>query len=278
MTKLTDEQLSSFQENGFIILEKAFNEDEIKSMRKEADFILNLMVNSSLANKRQSGRLDIKTQANGNHIIRKVQPINDLSLFLSQMSADDRLLDPMRQIMDDEPILMEEKLNYKQAFDYTIDGIEAPQREDGFPIHSDWAYYSAQNYPQEILSSAISMDDSNMDSGPIRVWPGSHKTFLEHEGMNNGLQVKEGLIDFDGGEEILAPAGSVMIFHSLLVHNSNPNTSGKPRRLMIYSHYPKAAAMGHDIRNGAGRLIESPYELEYMRKKISGEYSDQFTI
>ncbi|NQZ69926.1 MAG: phytanoyl-CoA dioxygenase family protein [Lentisphaeria bacterium] len=278
MTKLTDEQLSSFQENGFIILEKAFNEDEIKSMRKEADFILNLMVNSSLANKRQSGRLDIKTQANGNHIIRKVQPINDLSLFLSQMSADDRLLDPMRQIMDDEPILMEEKLNYKQAFDYTIDGIEAPQREDGFPIHSDWAYYSAQNYPQEILSSAISMDDSNMDSGPIRVWPGSHKTFLEHEGMNNGFQVKEGLIDFDGGEEILAPAGSVMIFHSLLVHNSNPNTSGKPRRLMIYSHYPKAAAMGHDIRNGAGRLIESPYELEYMRKKISGEYSDQFTI
>ena len=39
---------------------------------------------------------------------------------------------------------------------------------------------------------------------------------------------------------------------------------------MIYSHYPKAADMGYDVRNGPGRLRESPYEMEYLRMKIAG--------
>lgn len=269
MTKLSDVQVATFHENGFIVLEKAFNEDEVERMRKEADFIANLIINSSRANRRQSGRLDIKTQESGHYIIRKIQPINDLSLYLSQISTDDRLLDPMRQIMGDEPILMEEKLNYKQPLDYRIEGINASSLVDNFPIHSDWAYYKKQNYPQNILSSAITMDACNPDSGPIRVWPGSHKEHREHEAVDIGLQVKEGLIDFDGGEEVLAPAGTVMIFHALLIHNSRSNTSGKPRRLMIYSHYPKAANMGHDVRNGPNRLRESPYEMEYLRMKIA---------
>ena len=112
--------------------------------------------------------------------------------------------------------------------------------------------------------------------GPFRVWPGSHKEHLEHEGMDNGLQVLPGLIDFDGGEDVLAPAGSVFIFHVLLVHNSMANTSGRPRRLMIYSHYPKQADKGFDVRNGPGRLRESPYEWEYQRKKDCGEFQDVF--
>jgi len=270
MTKLTEEQLAEFNQNGFIILESAFNAVEVAQMREEADFISDLMIKSSIANGRQSRRLDIKTQENGNHIIRKIQPINDLSLFLAQVSADARLLDPMRHIMGDEPILMEEKLNYKQPLDHRIEGLIVSPLVDAFPIHSDWAYYKAQNYPQNILSSAISMDDCTADSGPIRVWPGSHKEHREHERMDFGLQVEEGLIDFDGGEAVLAPAGSVMIFHALLVHNSRPNTSGNPRRLMIYSHYPEAADMGHDVRNGPGRLRESPWEIEYLRNQLAG--------
>jgi hypothetical protein len=88
--------------------------------------------------------------------------------------------------------------------------------------------------------------------------------------------VQPGLIDPDSGIDMLVPAGTVMIFSSLLIHNSRPNLSGKPRRLMIYSHYPKAADMGIDIRNGPGRLRESPYEWEYIRKRDRGEITDTF--
>jgi hypothetical protein len=61
-----------------------------------------------------------------------------------------------------------------------------------------------------------------------------------------------------------------------LIHNSRPNVSGKPRRLMIYSHFPAQAKMGFDVRNGPTRLRESAYEWAYQRMKDRGEFRDQF--
>ena len=260
-----------------MILPAVFDADEVRQMQEEADFILELILNSSICNGRKSGRLDIrKVPPTGHQIVRKIQPINDLSLYLAQVSADERLVGAMAQLMGDTPVLMEEKLNYKEPLPEPVD-IEAPEKEDRFPVHNNWAYYRAQNYPREIISSAISMNACTPESGPLRIWPGSHKEYLEHEQMGLGLQVKPGLIDMDGGQDVLCPAGSVMFFHSVLVHNSKSNVSGLPRRVMIYSHCPKAFNMGQDVRNGPGRLRESPYELQYLRARADGKFTDEFS-
>ena len=68
-----------------------------------------------------------------------------------------------------------------------------------------------------------------------------------------------------------------MIFHVLVVHNSRPNLSGRPRRLMIYSHCPQSSNMPFDVRNSPTRLRESPYERAYMRARERGEFNDVFT-
>ncbi|MGA0392149.1 MAG: phytanoyl-CoA dioxygenase family protein [bacterium] len=276
MTTNQDSWIQYFQEHGYVAMERVFSDDEVQRMRKEADDILELILNSSNSLERQSGRLDLVRNEAG-FLVRKIQPINDLSLYLSQISADSRLLDPMRALMNEEPILMEEKLNYKQPLPGLSFGFETKPRDtDRFPVHNDWAYYRAQNYPQGIISSAITLDDCPAESGPIHIWPGTHKSHLEHESVDIGLQVQPGLVDFEGGEDLLLPAGSVAFFSSLLVHNSRPNTSGKPRRMMIYSHYPASAKMGVDVRNGPTRLREAPYEWEYTRMKLRGEENDVF--
>jgi len=274
---LTTQQLEQFQEDGYLILPSLFNAEEVGRMRQEADRILGLILNSSIALNRISGRLDWMMGQSKLPVVRKIQPINDLSDYLTQVSNDPRLLDPMRDIMQDEPVLMEEKLNYKQPLRAVVEGVPITDaRDDRFPIHNDWAYYKAQNYPQEIISSAIAMDDSTTANGPLRVWPGSHRAHLEHEAMELGLQVLPGSVDFNGGIDILAPAGSVMFFHTLLVHNSRPNTTDGPRRLMIYSHYPARFDLGDDARNGPARRHEQPYERQYCDLVQQGAYQDQF--
>ena len=271
------ELIEKFNRDGYVAIENAFNADEVGRMRREADAILDLIINSSIGHGRRSRRLDILQRENGDQIVRKIQPINDLSLYLAEISRDERLLGPMRTVMGDEPVLMEEKLNYKEPLPMPVSGFEMGARvTDQFPIHSDWAYYKAQNYPQSIMSSAIAFDDCSEDSGPLHIWPGSHKKDLPHDSVTIGLEVQPGLIDPEGGIDLLVPAGTVMLFSSLLIHNSRANLSGKPRRLMIYSHYPKAANMGADVRNGPTRLHESPYEWEYVRKRDRGEVSDVF--
>ena len=67
-----------------------------------------------------------------------------------------------------------------------------------------------------------------------------------------------------------------MLFHTLLVHDSSPNTTARSRRLMIYSHSPRSADVGFDARNGPLRLWESPHEWRYQRARAEGRYRDTF--
>ncbi len=284
--KLTEAQIQDFERNGYLVFPGVFDASEVDHMRQEADYILELIINSSLAFHRRSGRLDWVRQPGGGQHIRKIQPINDMSLYLTRVSEDPRLLDPMRDIMGREPLLMEEKLNYKQPLPDPVSGLDIREAEDGFSIHNDWAYYRNQGYPQDILSSAISMDECTRDNGPLHVWPGTHHTHIEHVPvevtMPDGTKrvgeriAPPGAVDPHGGIDCLVPPGSVMIFHALLLHNSRANTSDGPRRLMIYSHYPSGYNMAPDLRNGATRLKESPWEREYLRLKESGKVKDQF--
>ena len=276
-TLLDARQLAQFAEQGYLVFPGVFDAAEVERMRGEANRILELVINSSLTLGRTSGRLDLTQDEAGRQMVRKIQPINDLSLYLSGVAADERLLGPMRQLMGDEPVLMEEKLNYKQPLSEPLPGLRPSRADTHFPVHSDWAYYKAQNYPQSIISSAVTMDHCTPESGPLRVWPGSHRVHLEHEQRPNGdLQVRADLIDLQGGQDIIAPAGSVMLFHVLLVHNSRSNGSGRPRRLMIYSHFPQAAGIGFDVRNGRRRFLESPFEWEYAARLLRGEAAAPF--
>jgi ectoine hydroxylase-related dioxygenase (phytanoyl-CoA dioxygenase family) len=277
MTTLVEDQLDFFQQNGYLILENLFSPEEVAGLQKEADYLLELMLNSSLMHDRLSGRLDWRRTSQGVQMVRKIQPINDLSLAFTRAIEVERIVQPLRQIMGDEPVLIEEKLNGKQPLSEEVEGLPIRPLDDAFPVHNDWAYYAAQDYPQTVISSALLLDDCTMENGPLRVWPGSHKQHLEHERMDNGLQVLPHLIDHDAGVDMLAPAGSFMIFHVLAVHNSRANVSGRPRRLMIYSHCPESAGMPLDIRNGPARLREAPYEREYMRAVQRGDFQDVFT-
>jgi len=274
--ELTEHQLRSYRDNGFLVLQGQFAPDDVRRMREEADGILELSINSSLANRRKSGRLNICRVGDGPQVIRRIQPIIDLSLFLTQIGADDRLMKPVESVLGGEAGLMEEKITYKQHLPDPVDGIECEAMEDRFAVHSDWAYYRDQGYPQNLVSTAIALDDCTPESGPLRIWPGSHTEHREHERTEVGRQVLPHLIDLNGGEDVLLPAGSMIMFHSMLVHASRPNVSARPRRLLIYSHFLRSTGFVVDARNGPLRLREAPWEWQYQRLKQRGEFKDVF--
>ena len=273
------EAASALARDGYVVLPGVFRPDEVAAMREDADFILELVVNSSLANQRQSRRLDIRRQRDGALVVRKIQPIADLGLHLANVAHDRRLTGPMAAFMDDEPVLLEEKLNYKQPLPALPQAhfFRTPADDDRFPVHNDWAYFKHNGYPKTTVSSAVAIDDLHEGNGQILVFPGTHVRHVEHLRVRNGLEVPPGTVDARDAVPVSAPAGSVLLFHSCLVHTSNPNESGKPRRVVIYSHFPKAAGIGFDIRNGPNRLRESPWEWRYQRLKDAGAFVDAFS-
>lgn len=268
------------EQKGFTVIEDAFDQEELSEMRVAADRILELIINSSLANDRTSGRLALVEDGPGDQMVKKIQPINDLSLIFTEISRDKRLIDPMREFMDDEPRLMEEKLNYKQPLPEPVEGLNTNRPTEAWPPHSDWAYFRAQDYPQTVVSSAIAIDDLTEANGTLRFWPGSNDEYIEHERFDNGLGVPAEHVDHDESELLEVPAGSLILFDSVVWHESSANTTDEPRRLMIYSHFPASAAQEHGIvedeRNSPTRRNESPYEWRYQELKDQGEFKNIF--
>lgn len=280
--KLNDGQLEEFEALGYLILPEVFNHQEVQALRQAADRILELMVNSSLATGTLNPRLDIR-QSGDLVDVRKVQPVNDLESIVQAASGDDRLLAPMRQLMQAEPILMEEKLNYKQTIrcPQLLERFKLHQGISMFALHHDWGYYRANGYPEDTLSSAISLDDTTPQNGPIRVIPGTHRQDwpLKHPDPSSGNgEVLDDLFSATDRVPVIAPAGSVMLFHSKLLHDSCPNETNQPRRVMIYSHYPGRKAMEEDKRNRFGRESGQAVEKQYHLLVEQGAFHDQFTL
>ncbi len=225
----------------------------------------------------------MKVWDDGSITMRKIQPINDLSATLAAVSRDERVIAPMFQLMGDEPLLMEEKLNYKQRVAVPVADLSAlvdTDPDDSFVLHHDWGFYRQQGYPENTLSSAVALDDC-AGRGPIKVIPGSHlldPPLINPDPAGGDGRVVPGIFDPDDRVRVDASAGSVMLFHSKLLHDSEPNTSGLPRRVMIYSHYPASAGGDPDRRNGHLRAAAAAFDQEYFDAVAAGEYTDLFRL
>jgi ectoine hydroxylase-related dioxygenase (phytanoyl-CoA dioxygenase family) len=178
---------------------------------------------------------------------------------------------------------MEEKLLYKQALSEPVP-LPARPGEDALAVHHDWGAYQRQGYPRETLSSAIMIDECRADNGPMRVFPGSHHknyplelnyTPLSAENLPAALGAL-GVSSLDDAVAIIGPPGTVVIFHSMLVHYSGPNPTHAPRRIMIYSHYPSWHETEPDKRNRPLRERAQAHERQYRELVAAGAYQDRW--
>jgi phytanoyl-CoA hydroxylase len=290
---LSAEQLALWDLDGYLLLPGVFSSAETEEMRAEVTAMAALTMGATAHHGWSSGRAGLGLNERGETVLLKLQPYLEMSLLLQRMAADPRVVGPLAQIMGDEPVLMPEKskINYKQVVDAPVasnaevakavresagagngDVNEAPAGDFGrFPIHNDYAYYRSQRCPASALTSCIVLDDCTPANGPLRIWSGSHRTHLEHEPHRLGFQVKEGQgVDFGAGADVLAEAGSFLIFSVKTLHNSQPNTTPLPRRLVIFAHAP-AQEFEAQVHPGNTNLTISAgaHEMAYLRARAS---------
>jgi Phytanoyl-CoA dioxygenase (PhyH) len=270
--------LTLFKANGYLVQPSVVSAGDLHPLRQEADRLAELLINSSLANNRTSRRLDIRCMSSHMPVLRKIQPINDLSLLFTRLACDERILTTIQELMSDNPKLMEEKLIYKQQVPHLPAGISIAHAESRFFKHNDWAYHQEQAYPPDIISAALFLDDAPLLSGPLYVWPGTHKKHLKHERTDNSYIVPDTFLAGRIGLQLIVSAGAIIFFHCLLVHCSAPNRSEQPRRAIIFSYVPEGKHMPIDARNGPLRLAESPFEWNYQMLKNSGRFQDCFEM
>lgn len=218
---LSSEQLQDYKENGYLVLRNVFTAEEAAVWQKECERLLTLKEYVEPNNLRVNYRT-----MNGQSIIEKIDPVQDLSAVFHQLENDERILAPLRDLYMDEPVLFKDKLIFK------LPGVT------GYSMHQDASWW--QGFPIEgLISVMVAIDGATEENGGLELFPGYHDRFRSTAGELRNMNEEEiAEIDPGRGQLVETQPGDVIIFHSFTPHQSGPNTADVSRRQLYLTYSP----------------------------------------
>ena len=234
---LTAEQVRSYEENGYLVLERHLPSDVIDAAKAE------------LARFREMARgleasdavLDLEDSHTPNDPrVRRVKHPHRNSAVVRDLMLSDRILAPVRDLVGPHLRLSTSKLNVKAAqYGALVDW------------HQDFAFYPQTN--DDVLAVGVMLDDVDAENGPLMVFPGSHRgPICDHHagGVFAGtIDLAAHGLDPRKATKLMAPAGSISIHHARIIHGSDTNRSSRDRGVIFYEMmaadaFPVFGAMG----------------------------------
>ncbi|AIT25397.1 ectoine hydroxylase [Bordetella holmesii] len=232
---LSSEQVQSYENNGFLLLENLFSSEEVAALLAEVE----RMTRDPAIVRREEAITEP-----GSNAVRSVFMVHVLSPILARLSRDPRVANVARQILGSEVYIHQSRANMKPGFKgkefYWHSDFEIWHVEDGMPA-------------MRALSCSVLLSDNNETNGPLMLVPGSHRQFISCVGQTPREHYKHSLkkqeygvpdpvslqllAEQGGVQTMMAPAGSVVFFDCNTMHGSNSNISPWPRSnvFMVYN-------------------------------------------
>lgn len=213
---LTDDQLSQYDQDGYLILKGLFDGEEIDLLRRSAKEDKRLDDHSFGRDDGEGGTVRLSLW---NHPGQGIY---------GAFARCNRLVSVAEQLLRDEPYHYHSKMVMKDA-----------QVGGAWAWHQDYGYwYSNGVLTPNLVSAFIAVDPANRENGCLQVIRGSHHCGRIHHqltGQQAGAdpeRVEQILKRFELVYVVMDP-GDVVLFHSNLLHRSDQNTSDHPRWSMI---------------------------------------------
>jgi hypothetical protein len=112
--------------------------------------------------------------------------------------------------------------------------VKPPGARTELPWHQDSGY--TPTVPEEYVTCWLALDDADESNGCLWVRPGSHLEGRRPH-VNGGTgPFRVGYDGDDLGRSVPVRRGAVLVFSSLLLHRSGPNTTDRPRRAWILQY------------------------------------------
>jgi ectoine hydroxylase len=235
--KLTPDQLAQFDRDGYLFFPGHFTTEETQSL---LDAVPDLY----------SRREDYNVREKGKDAVRTNFAAHMYSEPFAKLARHPRMIEPVESLLGEKLYMHQFKINGKMAFE-----------GDVWQWHQDYGtWLNDDHMPTErAMNIAIFLDDVTEHNGPLMFIPGSHKKGVveaKHDltttsyplwTVDNNL-IRQ-LVQRAGGKEggIVSPkgpAGSMILFHSCLVHASGSNLSPFDR----VSVYLSLCAVSNHIR------------------------------
>ncbi|MEE2754669.1 MAG: phytanoyl-CoA dioxygenase family protein [Candidatus Latescibacterota bacterium] len=219
---LSQNQINSYNENGYIGVENILDDQEITELSETTDHF----VEKSREVTEHTSAFDLEPgHTTEQPRLRRLKSPIELHEVYRNALHHPRILEIVSQLIGYGLRCNGNKLNMKLP-------------EFGSPVewHQDWGFYPHTN--DDLLAVGICIDDMTIENGALLVVPGSHKGKIydhHYEGHFSGA-ITDPTFDDKGAIPIVLKAGGISIHHARTIHGSTPNHSQNPRRLLLFQY------------------------------------------
>jgi ectoine hydroxylase-related dioxygenase (phytanoyl-CoA dioxygenase family) len=248
---LTDEQVESFFQRGFVLLPDVFAPADIAKMRAAFER-LHEMAATLRESGMHRGSQFVLERADGPQVrIHRIVWCGAAEPALSDYGMDPRLLALAAQLLGS--CEMNQLIN-QAHFKQPGDGIEFPWHQDSTHRRYGQQGWRDVNGRGSYVQTVTAIDPVGEDNGPLRLLPGSCK--LGHVAPAADGSLPAGLDQRDAIAATMT-AGSVLLFGPYTYHSSPPNRSDRSRRIFINGFASPGANTRIYPGDGAGRLVRA---------------------
>jgi ectoine hydroxylase len=221
--KLNDEQLKQFDEEGWVFLPDVFSQDEVDVLTGELPKIFAM------------DRPEVWRES-GSDSVRTAFAAHYYNEAFRRLGRHPRLIGSIMQLLDGPVYMHQYKINGKAAFD-----------GDVWQWHQDYGTWARDDQMPEAraMNIALFLDEVTEFNGPLYLIPRSHKAGVieaGHDTLTTSYPLwtldKETVARLAEEGGMIAPKGkpgSVLMFHSNIVHASAPNISPWGRVIVYLS-------------------------------------------
>ncbi len=238
---LNDEQINSWNDNGYLLLKNFYSHQEIASLNSlidglwkgrkklDASYVIDIFVETE--KEKRVYFCDAPSEA-------RDQPYKLNDLFLSSelvrdMVAGETIAPILNELLQGQSMICN-SLNF-----------EFGSQQD---YHFD-TFYMPSPTPNKMVASWIALEDTNDFNGPLNYYPGSQKIPPYKFSNGSTIIVPEEMAHFDAymereiaerkltPETLIAEKGDLLIWHSQLFHGGSPIKDKTRTRKSLVTHY-----------------------------------------
>jgi ectoine hydroxylase-related dioxygenase (phytanoyl-CoA dioxygenase family) len=225
---VTEEMREQYRNEGYFVLERALTDEQLELLRGGAQYSVDKL--DAAFDEAGVDRIGINARGKRyfSNMIYKDRP--ELRRFL----FSDTMAEICRATLGENAYLFWEQ--------YVI---KAADPDTSFAWHQDSGYVHEDHEPY--LTCWIALDDVTEENGSVYLLPYSRsgiRSYVKHI-PDPTVNDRVGYFGSDPGLPMTAPAGSIVVFSSVVLHRSGPNTTDKLRRVYL-AQYSGEVIMSKD--------------------------------
>ena len=236
--RLSNEQLQDFHQNGFIVLRDFYPQERCDAILDVAKAHLKNKIEpieteigyDERSKEYRTDVVDYTSGSNEKHIIvRRLRQVYSRDILFKEWMEDVEIRPVLQQILEDRVMITTAHHNSIMT--------KMPHNSKATDWHQDRRYWRYAD--DNLVSVWLALDDEYGENGVLEFIPGSHLIQFKPEQFDEKEYFRE---DMSENNSLIAQKisttlkkGDIIIFHSLLLHRANKNSTDKTKISFVYT-------------------------------------------